>query len=203
MEVNVKISADERLLSAIVRLADALTGRNTMTIGVPAEPVSKPKKKVADTSQISDTQSATPISDAIKENPCVDPTTGEYFKAFTTMADALDCLVSNGQHDDVQALLKVNSTDGTYGGIPPKLWSAVENNARQLLKKTETTEQPAVTITLEQIKEKATTFVKENKAVNRPKMEKLLQKYDVKNISGLREKDFDAFYEDLQKVGAE
>lgn len=196
MEINVKISAEERLLSAIEMLSEALTGRNVVTVGVPAEPT----QKIADTSQISDTESAIPLSDAIKENPCIDPTTGEYFKAFTTMTDALDALVVNGQQDDVKALLNANSTDGTFGGIPPKLWSAVEQNAKRLLKKEETIK---TKITLEQIKEKATTFVKENKAVNRPRMEKLLQKYGVKNISGLLEKDFDAFYEDLQKVGAE
>lgn len=196
MEINVKISAEERLLSAIEMLSEALTGRNVVTVGVPAEPT----QKIADTSQISDTESAIPLSDAIKENPCIDPTTGEYFKAFTTMTDALDALVVNGQQDDVKALLNANSTDGTFGGIPPKLWSSVEQNAKQLLKKEETIK---TKITLEQIKEKATTFVKENKATNRPKMEKLLQKYGVKNISGLLEKDFDAFYEDLQKVGAE
>lgn len=196
MEVNVKISAEERLLSAIERLAEALTGKNVVT----AEVSTEPKKEITDTSQVSDTESVASVADAIKENPCIDPTTGEYFKAFTTMTDALDALVVNGQQDDVKALLNANSTDGTFGGIPPKLWSAVEQNAKRLLKKEETIK---TKITLEQIKEKATTFVKENKATNRPKMEKLLQKYGVKNISGLLEKDFDAFYEDLQKVGAE
>lgn len=196
MEVNVKISAEERLLSAIEMLSEALTGKNVVTTEVSTEP----KKEITDTSQVSDTESVASVADAIKENPCIDPTTGEYFKAFTTMADALDALVVNRQQDDVKALLNANSTDGTFGGIPPKLWSAVEQNAKQLLKKEEIIK---TKITLEQIKEKATTFVKENKATNRPKMEKLLQKYGVKNISGLLEKDFDAFYEDLQKVGAE
>lgn len=131
----------------------------------------------------------------------IDPTTGEYYTAFADMAKALDKLMDAGQNSDVIALLKINSANGEYGGIPASKWGAVERNAKALLKKGKAKkEELKPSITLDELKQKAANFVKADKDNNKPKLKGLLDKFEIANITLLQEKDYEAFSQDIDQL---
>ncbi len=136
------------------------------------------------------------ISGSIAKDPCTDPATGEYFTGFKDMMDACDQLIANGQQNDAVALIKANSADGTYGGIPPKLWKSVEDQAKRLLKKVI----KESTVTLSQLKELATEFTHSDPKANKPKLKALLEKYGVKAISTIPEDQRSAFYGEMKAL---
>lgn len=134
-------------------------------------------------------------------DPVIDPTTGEYYTAFADMAKALDKLMDAGQDSDVIALLKINSANGEYGGIPASKWGAVERNAKALLKKGKAKkEELKPSITLDELKQKAANFVKADKDNNKPKLKGLLDKFEIANITLLQEKDYEAFSQDIDQL---
>lgn len=136
------------------------------------------------------------VSESIAKDPCIDPTTGEYFTGFKDMMDACDQLIANGQQNDAIALIKENSTNGTYNGIPPKKWKIVEDEAKGLLKRSK----KETTVTLSQLKELATDFTHSDPKTNKPKLKALLEKYDVKAISTIPEDKRGAFYDELSAL---
>lgn len=134
-------------------------------------------------------------------DPVIDPTTGEYYTAFADMAKALDKLMNDGQDDDVIALLKINSANGEYGGVPASKWGAVERNAKALLKKGKAKkEEVKPAITLDELKQKASNFVKADKDTNKPKLKSLLDKFEIANITLLQAKDYDAFNSEIDQL---
>ncbi|MCI9312701.1 MAG: hypothetical protein HFE68_04980 [Erysipelotrichaceae bacterium] len=136
------------------------------------------------------------IGESIAKNPCIDPLTGDYFTAFKDMMAACDQLLIVDRKSDVDALLKANSINGTYGGIPPKLWKTVEENALALLKQDK--KEPAVS--LRQLKELATEFTHSDSKMNKPRLKALLEKYGVKAISTVPEDKRSAFYAELKAL---
>lgn len=136
------------------------------------------------------------ISESIAKDPCIDPTTGEYFTGFKNMMDACDQLISNGKQEEAIALIKENSVNGAYNGIPPKAWKSVEDQAKALLKDTK----KESTVTLSQLKELATDFTHSDPKTNKPKLKALLEKYDVKAISTIPEDKRGAFYDEMKAL---
>lgn len=136
------------------------------------------------------------ISESIAKDPCIDPTTGEYFTGFKDMMAACDQLISNGQQNDAIALIKENSANGAYDGIPPKRWKIVEDEAKGLLKRSK----KESTVTLSQLKELATEFTHSDPKTNKPKLKALLEKYNVKAISTIPEDKRSSFYDELNAL---
>lgn len=136
------------------------------------------------------------IGESIAKNPCIDPLTGDYFTGFKDMMAACDQLLTADRKSDVDALLKTNSTDGTYGGIPPKLWKTVEENAKALLKQSK----KDGTVSLTQLKELATEFTHSDSKMSKPRLKALLEKYGVKAISTVPEDKRSAFYAELKAL---
>lgn len=136
------------------------------------------------------------ISESIAKNPYIDPVTGDYFTGFKDMMAACDQLLTADRKSDVDALLKTNSTDGTYGGIPPKLWKTVEDNAKALLNQSK----KDATVSLTQLKELATDFTHSDPKTNKPKLKALLEKYGAKAISTVPEDKRSAFYAELKAL---
>lgn len=133
--------------------------------------------------------------------PFIDPTTGEYYIAFADMTKALDALMDAGQDDDVIALLKINSANGEYGGVPASKWGAVERNAKTLLKKGKAKkEELKPSLTLDELKQKAAEYVKADKDNNKPKLKGLLDKFEIANITLLQEKDYEAFSHEIEQL---
>ncbi len=153
----------------------------------------------ADTEDLHTAPSDEPAVDVIAqivENPCIDPTTDQYYEAFNDMCKALDQLAASGKQDEVSILLEASSTDGTYGGVPPKEWKTVEKKAIKMLKKNI----PTSAITLKQLTTKASSFVKSNKISNRPKLKALLDAHKVENLSLLHESDYEEFNRELDNL---
>lgn len=135
------------------------------------------------------------IGESIAKKPYIDPATGDYFTAFKDMVSACDRLTCNGQQSEVKALLETNSSDGTYGGIPPKAWKSVEDEAKALLKSKKET-----AVTLGQLKELATEYTHADPKANKPKLKELLGKYGAKGISTISEEKRSAFYDELNAL---
>lgn len=130
---------------------------------------------------------------------CVDPSTGTYYTAFADMAKALDALVDAGRQDDVVAILKVNSVNGEYGGVPSGKWGNVEKNAKELLKKGSNKKAVAEVVTHDTIKALATTFLKKDKK-NAPVFKELLASYGVVRVPDIAEDRCAEFYAKLKEL---
>lgn len=134
------------------------------------------------------------ISESFAKDPCIDPTTGEYFTAFKEMMAACDELIKNNQQKAATDLIKANSKDGTYGGIPPRLWGLVKDQAKALLIKKDTS------VTLNQLKELATEYTHANPKENRQVLKDLLNKYGAKGISTIPNDQRATFYDELKAL---
>lgn len=138
----------------------------------------------------------------VDADSCIDPTTGVYYEAYKDMHIAFDKLLDADKQDVVKEILAKYSCDGTYGGIPSGKWGKAEKEALSALKKkkkktkAETVEQ----IPVDQLAEKAVTFVKQNKAENKPKLEELIHSFGVNSISQLKKSDYIEFDQALDKL---
>lgn len=145
------------------------------------------------------------VATPVNTDSCIDPSTGKYYTMFADMCKVLDALVDNGQASDVKALLKTNSLNGEYGGVPSKAWGSVTKNAKTLLKKNkvdkvdnvpdEVVEPPKKALTMDELKIAGREFMKTN---GKEAMGTILANFGVGNISSLDQGQYESFMNALQ-----